>query len=207
MNAPEQHGEFDQLLPLYANGSLDAATRARVARHLEQCAACREELAFLGNVRDALRHAAAKETSARAEGGFDSLPAELRARVQASAQQRQPRLWKTAALAASIVAVMALGVALTVPEEETAQFRTATVAGQGGDSMIIEVRFRADAGAQEVGRLLREHRAVVLRGPEDENRWTLEIPVNGQRNPGDVVETLRRNGDVADVRLLESDTQ
>ena len=41
------HRDAERLLPWYANNTLDADERARVHRHLSECAACRADLAML----------------------------------------------------------------------------------------------------------------------------------------------------------------
>lgn len=207
MNVCEEHAAIDELLPLYANGTLDIATRAHVARHLVECARCREELAFIGEIRDVMRQSAAKETGSGRGGGFESLPAELRAAVTSSAEPVAVRGWKSTALAASVFAALALGIALTVTRLETPQFRTATTATDSVEAVIVEVRFEPGAGAEQVGRLLREHRAVVLHGPGHEDRWTLEIPVGEHRSEQELMETLRRTGGVAEVTLREAPDQ
>jgi hypothetical protein len=51
-------GLMRDLLPEYAHGVLEGADAARVASHVMECAACREELALLGQVRSALAQGA-----------------------------------------------------------------------------------------------------------------------------------------------------
>ena len=49
-----RHSLRDEELSAYVDGQLDAAARARVDAHLETCAACRDELAELRGLRQAL---------------------------------------------------------------------------------------------------------------------------------------------------------
>lgn len=48
------------LLPEYAHGALGAAEAERVRAHLAGCAVCREELALLAQVREAMTHGTAR---------------------------------------------------------------------------------------------------------------------------------------------------
>ena len=195
MNGIDEHAEIDRLLPWYANGSLDAATRARINRHVERCNLCREELAFLGDIRDAVSQSVADEPAA---GGFETLPADLRRRIIAARRPVSQGRRFGGALAASLLAALALGVAITVSQMETPRFRTATTTVANSDTMLVVVRFTDNTRLDDVNRLLREHRAIVVEGPDGRERWTLEIPLAGNTHR-EVMETLKRAPGVVHV--------
>jgi hypothetical protein len=77
---------IEEILPLYVSGALDAPTRASVARHLAECAACREELA--------LWQAIAGPVMAEAESAAASAPRDLAERaltqIHAAQSSRMP---------------------------------------------------------------------------------------------------------------------
>jgi hypothetical protein len=58
------NGDVRDVLPDYVNDGLDAHARAEVERHLETCAACRDEVALLRGLRATLRRAPAVDVGA-----------------------------------------------------------------------------------------------------------------------------------------------
>ena len=82
MKIEPEHPE--ELLPWYANGTLAGEELQAVEDHLRNCAQCRQELAWLQQLRQQIKHIHAPESS----------PGELaRARLmrEVGQQPRQPR--------------------------------------------------------------------------------------------------------------------
>ena len=88
------NGEFRDLLPDYLHDRLTLADRRTVDVHLASCAACREELALLRDVRSTLRRAPAVDMDAIAA----AIPA-----YRAPAARRVMSGWRVAAAVAAIV--------------------------------------------------------------------------------------------------------
>lgn len=213
MKARTQHDEVEALLPWYANGSLEGAERRRVSDHIERCAACREELDFIGDVRTVLRVSAAAEQPAPVprHAGFASLPGELQAQI-INAPRNRPQLLRkrywVPAMAASFLAAIGLGVALTVAWLDAPRFRTATSSNIAPteNHVLVAVRFVPDTALEELNSLLRRHDAVVVRGPDMNDRWLLEFPLVGDDTV--VLRTALENGvGIESVDIVETNVE
>jgi anti-sigma factor RsiW len=97
--------QMDALLPLYVDGEANAADRARVAAHLERCAACRAEAAAQASVRGLL---VARREQLRGEAPT-GLAAELRRQARAPRLTRLGAGGRLSALAAAAAVVLAVG--------------------------------------------------------------------------------------------------
>lgn len=145
----------EELLPWYANDTLDAEERARVERHLAQCEDCRAELAVLRAMRAELKSLDAAQA-----------PGELgRARLLREARKvrRKPRPWLPAALAAS-VAVIALQAALLLslwPSEG----RYAPLGPEPSAEVVVQVRFAPEATEREMRAALQAVGGTIVDGP------------------------------------------
>jgi len=207
MKSETTHGQIEALLPWYANGALESSERRNVAEHLEQCAACREELNFLGDVRAVLRISAAAEQPAPVlrNAGFASLPAELQAQILNAPQNRFRKRYWMPAMAASFVAAIALGVALTVAWLDAPRFQTATRGSivPAENHALIAVRFVPNTALEELNGLLRRHDAIVVRGPDGDNRWLLEFPLRGERHTDALMPLLNDNTGIESVEIVD----
>ncbi|HEX6928498.1 MAG TPA: zf-HC2 domain-containing protein [Gammaproteobacteria bacterium] len=205
MNVEMEHGRIHALLPWYANGALEGSELRRVAAHLGDCEACREELKFLGDVRAVLRISAAAEQPAPLprNAGFDSLPHDLQARVLAAPPRRLRKRHWIPALAASFLAAVGLGVALTIAWLDAPRFQTATsdAATPGVRTIRVGVHFMPEVAVSEVNSLLRRYDAVVVRGPGAGDQWILDIPL---ANPGDAERLLPDLQNAAGVESVVS---
>lgn len=210
MKPADEHGTIDQLLPLYANGSLDTDTRRRIAIHLETCADCRDELKFLGDVRHVLRQSVAAEHVAAppAEARFESLPPELQLRVRdmpGKAHAGRRSFVVSAGMAAALLAALTLGVATTMTYLQEPQYRTATSGAKAADGHVrVMVRFGADVEFRQVNQLLRQHRAVIVHGPDEQDRWLLEIPLSSEKHAEALIPALRALADIESVEQVET---
>lgn len=213
MKARTQHGEIEALLPWYANGSLEDAERRRVSDHLEQCAACREELDFIGDVRAVLRVSAAAEQPAPVprHAGFASLPGNLQAQIINSPRNRPQHLRKRywmPAMAASFLAAIGLGVALTVAWLDAPRFQTATSNIAAAENhVLIAVRFVPDTALEELNGLLRRHGAVVVRGPDVNDRWLLEFPLADNDDAAMLRASLEKGERIESVDIVATHTE
>src|SRR5258706_2677781 len=96
-----------KLLPDLALGDLDAEPAARVAGHLESCAACRAEGGALGRTATLLR--AATPVASSTARRFAAAAAMTRAHAEQSGRSvaRPPLAWKPWATAAAFLLVLA----------------------------------------------------------------------------------------------------
>lgn len=192
MMSQHEHETLGQLLPWYANGTLDHESRRKVAHHLEQCDACRDELAFLGDIRAVLRITASRDDApVIRHAGFRSLPPELQQRVLAGRPRLARRRYWMPALAASFLAAVGLGVALGVSWLDAPRYRTAASGGSAGANHVqVAVTFAPGASLEQLSAVLREHDAVIVNAPADE-RWLLEIPAGESRDASGILSHLR----------------
>ncbi len=112
--------EVREQLSAWLDGELAEAERARVAAHLDSCAACRRELAQLTALNAALAELAAPVPSGLAE------------RVLARVQPSRRYWWQNLALAASLVMGIVLGGALA------RDFYPLAANGTGADIAALE---------------------------------------------------------------------
>lgn len=201
------HGEVESLLPWYANGALEGTELRAVAKHLERCEGCREELKFLGDVRAVLRISAAGEQPAplMRDAGFASLPSDLQAKILAAPRKQFRKRYWMPALAASFFAAVGLGVAMTVVYLDAPRFQTATHGSVASSERhaLVAVRFVPQTALAELNDMLRRYDAVIVRGPDGSDQWLLEIPLNADRDAASLLPLLNESAGVQSVELME----
>lgn len=205
MRREMEHSTAEQLLPWYANGTLDSGERQALACHLERCASCREELRLLVDLRGVLRLSAATESPPPAthSQGIDSLPAALRQRVLANPRPVSRVRHLAAGVAAGFLAAIGLAVALGVAYLDAPRFRTASDGAAAGATVRILVEFEPSVALRDVNLLLRRHGAVIAAAPVDGKPWVLEVPVGDPRNAQALVRELLDAPGVASAELAQ----
>lgn len=179
------HGRMKQLLPWYANGTLDATERATVESHLQTCEACRAEVDDLRTVAELLERESA---DAAAEAAF----VRIRGRLDEPAQ-RSPwgavRDWLQSRgtpvlLAAQFVAVIGLSVALWQTDEQTdkltANYRTLSADGRVASSRIF-AKFDPARPEGDVREALLRAGTRIVDGPTPEGLYVLEATADPAR--------------------------
>ncbi len=113
-----EHQVYEELLTLQALGALDAPDQRQLEEHLGTCAACREELAELGDAAGLLAHA-----STPAEPGpqvrariLDAVRKEAKPRASSAVLQFPPpratSIWTTVLRVAAVIAFVAVALGL-----------------------------------------------------------------------------------------------
>lgn len=161
-DAQDEHDEVAALLPWYVNGTLDAEERAKVGRHVEDCPACRQELAALRALAD--RIAAAPVPRRSPEAAYARLRDTLAQREAAPrAPARRGRAGRRSAAVRWVIAAMVLLLLAPWGWRQLARlaepsFRTLsgrTPAGEPGDVRVVFDRSmqpaRIDALLEAVG--------------------------------------------------------
>ena len=121
------------LLPLHLNGRLPAAERDVVASHLEDCAACREEVELLRATRKALHRGPAVDAAriARAVPPYQAnTPGGDPGVIRLSSRRRASPLWRIAAAAALVVGG---GAALAIHQASSSSPQAVIAAGESGE--------------------------------------------------------------------------
>lgn len=166
-----------ELLPWYANGSLDVEERAAVRVHLDRCATCRRECTLLCAVIESMPSPHSAQESGSAFG-------KLLQRINREEQQRWS--WKTAAAILVMlvaVAAVALPVYLLEPRyQAVTDARPHTV-----ETVQARIVFDAQKDIGTLSELLERYNAEVIAGPDSSRRFLLEFPLA----PGDTVQQLK----------------
>lgn len=145
----------DPLLAWFVNGTLEASERAAVEEHLRGCARCRDEVAFLGALRQGVK----------ALGGAEG-PGELgRKRLlrDLQSERRAARAWWRPALAAAAAVIVVQGVVLA-----NIWWREAAIAPLGGpkaEGATVQIQFAPTATEAQIRALLQEAGATLIDGP------------------------------------------
>jgi anti-sigma factor RsiW len=187
----DRHDELRQLVPWFANGTLEGAEAERLSAHLESCAECRAELDSCRRLGERLRERLANAPAPH--------PVQLR-RLLDRLEQPQPdeqpeprsprrRLghWPAAArwlVAAQFAALALLGFAFgsrTAPEPgfRTLSAPQSSTAGRG----IARVVFAEGVREVEMRALLLELEAEILGGPSPLGVYTLALPARLSGEP------------------------
>jgi hypothetical protein len=210
---PRGHRDFERLLPWYANGTLEPAEQARVHRHLDDCAACRDEVAELMATMQLGAPPASADDAAAADAGWHRMRARLdgerHAPTRPATWRRARSGWRTsapwlrAALVAQAAALVVLGVAFarlqlaTAPRQATYRTLSGNVAHTSRDAVLVI--FDARATDADVRALLARADARIVDGPNAAGAWLVATP------PGEaarVRDALRASPHVAMAELL-----
>lgn len=154
-----------ELLPWYANTTLEAEERQYVKSHVDECASCRRELQVLVSVIEAM-------PSPRA--AHDGAPPFSRLLDRINRQEQQARTWKmVAAVLVLVIAVAAVALPAYLFEP---RYRAVTDAlPETHDSVQLHVAFDASESAGTLTELLARYNADVISGPAADGSFLLEF--------------------------------
>jgi len=203
---PSAHKVVDALLPWYVNRTLEGDELEYVRAHLEECAQCRQEAAWLREL-----HAACV-TAGSVPGASNPLY-KLRRQLETRSTKhtfvrRLAGTWQTSnawarwgAVAASFVLGAAVILATSGPREavDPAPYRTlgaVTTADASGSLIVV---FDPATTEAELRRILREAGARLVDGPTQANAYVLDVPA-GQH--GHAMQVLRKEHAVVLVERL-----
>ncbi len=176
------HSEVVDLLPWYANGTLDDDERARVERHLADCIGCKQELLDLRKMQtmynDDKFDAAANAGLARVVARIEQLEARprLRDRIRAAMTRFSgSRSWMQAALAAQLIIIVALSV-MMLNRSEPHYYHTLSAPGPASPQRAaLLVIFEPGRSEAQIRELLLGMHARIIDGPTLEGVYTLEV--------------------------------
>ena len=193
-NPHPDHAEVSELLPWFANASLEAAEHERVQRHLDRCEQCRSDLAALREIDDAVNDPALPryepptgqllrlQTRIAIEGGPRIVEAEedpgwlARLGGWFTSSGSVPH-WATAVQAAAI-AGLALLLVVGGPGGDDMEYTTLTrpeVAAQH-EGMRVQIAFAPDATEAALRETLIRIGAQLVDGPSRLGVYTIVLP-------------------------------
>lgn len=165
------HAEADRLLPWLVNGTLEGEELAMVRAHLDECAACRRELAWLHS----LQAACTEQAPARPLPAPRRLRHRARASKDASGQRRNRRGWQQWLIAAQAGALLALGAAwLQGSHPVAAPYHALAAPAAARDHLVVV--FDPALSEMRLRRLLQACDARVVDGPTAAGAWVLSVP-------------------------------
>lgn len=177
MSTPITHDRAFELLPWLVNGSLAAAERDLVERHVRSCLSCHRELKEQQRLRAALRSQPALHISA--QSGFDRLTRELGGTALPGARRPQPLAAVTRFAVVGAAGVVLLGVLLWLaPERDIGSDAPtfATLATQpAGAAPAIDLIFVQSVTAAQMQQLLEDIDGSIAAGPSDLGRYTVRL--------------------------------
>ena len=206
------HNEIIELLPWYANQTLEENERKIVEMHVAECSECADEVKNLTAMKKAviesedqgpalspfaLNRALAQiedyEREKNAPTSFkpDQLP------VAWGSWWRLKPVFARALIAAQIVLVLALG-GLTVYQHAHPTVIYTTTSGSSGEnkaSTRIAIQFSDTATEQEIRKTILGIRGKIVDGPSALGLYTVELPV-ARENRAEIdqaLQTLRQN--------------
>lgn len=188
------HAEADRLLPWLVNGTLDGEALERVRAHLDECATCQREAAWLRALQAACR---------TDDAATPALPRRsYRPRLHAGPIHHGPRrhAWQRWVIAVEAVLVLTLGGALLRREHAPPPAYHALSAPDASRARLVVV-FAPSLSEAQMRQLLQACDARVVDGPTTAGGWVLSVP-SARATP--VREALRAAHGVTLVASLDA---
>lgn len=158
----DERERIEALLPAYVTGRLGVDEAEQVERMLAQEQALADDYRFTRALADAIRSMPGRESPG--EPGLQRLRASLARETGQSGRGRGAitAWWRPALAAAAVLVILVQGGLLwQAYRADTAEYAPLSDERAG----VIQVRWQADATADEIRRLLRRHRLEVVAGP------------------------------------------
>lgn len=193
--------KVEELLPFYVNGSLSAAEKAEVERHLDADPNLREEVAFLTQLRTTIKDAPGAQPPG--ELGLKRLQKSLKRETAESdlfsrllagrAAEQDNRVWKMMAVAACLLLMVQTGVMVRqyLPSDDL-------TAASGAAQADLSAIFVPGATEAEIRRLLTDLHVTIVDGPSALGVYHLRVEgdvdkvMQVMQAQEDVVESVQR---------------
>jgi hypothetical protein len=182
---------FDELLPFYVNGTLDADDRTWIERYLREHPLAANELNWLRSVQTMTQ---AEVAPASADVGLERAMQRIRAEraqaapVAATSLVEQARHWLSRLLpqpmlkpalagALAVIALQTVVITAMVGErEETSPIRTTPPVNVTEQGVFVKVNFRPDATEADIRMLLLDVQANIASGPGQLGDYYVRVP-------------------------------
>src|SRR5262249_53194286 len=171
-----QHSEAADLLPWYANGTLDDKERAQVERHLADCIACKQDLQDLKSVQAMYAEEAPDHAAARALARARQRIARLETGGDSRAHHAKLRWWQVVLVGQAALILLLAAALLLRPDLHYYHTQAAAQGSAHGGGAGLVVIFDGARSEGELRDLLRSLDARVVDGPTAEGAYTLQVP-------------------------------
>ena len=200
------HRDTWSQIPWVVNGTADEPTRMRVEQHLRGCPECRSEYEFQQSLLTAMLER--PEHPARAEPGLRKL---MRRVDNQNTEYGVPQMpWLLRALIAAVL-FEAVGLGLLglqvfrgdAMAGSSADYRTLSMAGPAVTGPSVQLVFKVEASAAQIGTVLRTYDLAVVDGPTPGGVFTVvpRTDAPGTTPLSQRVDELRNREDVAFVAM------
>jgi len=178
------HTETWEILPWYANGSLEGDELENIEQHLEHCVKCRQEVAYLRRLNQALVR------SQDAAPAVDTLLSKALSRIEQIEVKKssatlerfwdalRPKRLLSPLLVVQTLVILVLVIALwqgqtgTPPAYHTLSRPTEAVTSK---SLVVRMVFSPEVTERELRTLLIELKGQIVEGPSPYGVYTVEI--------------------------------
>ena len=212
VNLSAAHQNVLELLPWFVMGTLDEDDRVTVEQHLESCAACRREVEWHAQMRDANL---AQPLPRDADRAFAALRARLPGALQppvrtswlsmATDWWRMQAPWLRWSFALQPVAIAGLAIALVFGMGRSAEVAQGTfhALSRAGDTPArLVVVFSPEATQSEMRRVLLASGTRIIDGPTAADAYVLAVAPDRAEN---AVRQLRTEKSVLLIQSLEAE--
>jgi len=179
-----QHAEAADLLPWFANGTLDENERAQVERHLADCIACKQDLAELRDVQTIYSEEALEQATSQGLARLRRRIAKLEPGHNAFHLREVPARktfpWWQALLVAQGAMILVLATAFYMRSEPGYYHTLASAQAPVHTGAAVRVIFDGQQPEGEIRGVLRGLHARIVDGPTPEGAYTLDVPAGEQ---------------------------
>ncbi|HXV08338.1 MAG TPA: zf-HC2 domain-containing protein [Burkholderiales bacterium] len=168
-----QHDHVSELLPWYANGTLPAAQRSEVDRHVGACERCRAELAWIARLRADVQAATPQPAGDLGLSRFLERIAPESNVLPLRRRERPRWLMPALALAASVLVAQTLVIGVLLHDRQQTLH---TLGGSGvARGALLQVTFAPQATEEQIRTLLASVDARIVDGPGALGVYTLSV--------------------------------
>lgn len=192
------HSEVVELLPWFANGTLDSAERAGVERHLTECIACRHDLESLRTLRafyiDNDPDPTITQALTRLQARIDQIeprPGATGLQHTLVRQWKETRPWLRGAVIAQFFVLALLAFVMLIQPTPRYYHTLGARAAASSERAAVVVVFDATRPERELRDLLLRLHARITDGPSPEGAYTLEVAAVDQQR---LLAQLRQEG-------------
>lgn len=164
----ENPKDLEQLLPFYANGTLEGQEKIEVEKRLEEDETFRLELDYLKALRKQIQQDV--PSSSPGELGLARLNKVLneeRDTTEYENPANDNNIWRIAAIAAVVMLILSMGVQVFTPLTNTDSYVTASGNSGQASQQVLQVFFKDTTPEGQLRALLIKEKLTIIEGPTE----------------------------------------